>query len=99
MISIPLPAHNIAEISGSGEANDVKKGISGLPIVIKRGALQFGSHAFSFLPHSQSFRAPAPFLPASIANPTSPPSTMAGSGAKGTWEASCVTNNDIEDLK
>ena len=37
MISIPLPAHNVAEISESGEANGVKKGISGLPTVYKGG--------------------------------------------------------------
>ena len=99
MISIPLPAHHVAKISASGESKGVEKGIPGLPTVYKGGPLQSASHALFHLPLLQSFRAPTPFFFASIANPTSHPSTMAGSGANGKWEASFVTNKAILKLK
>jgi hypothetical protein len=66
---------------------------------IKGELKQSVSHAFFHLSLTQFFRAPAPLLSATTANPTPSPSAIAGSGANGNWDASIVTDSDIVKLK
>src|SRR5215216_1748893 len=85
--------------SGTGEFQGISGGMVGIFTAYKRAIDS------SFLPHT--FFQPQPSnLPSSSTrkklssfSPPPPHPTMAGSGSKGKWEASFITEKEIKDLR
>ena len=103
MILINSPAHNVASISGSGEARGGEKGTLGFSAAHKRGTTAVTSLRL-LPPLAVAFpisRAPAPYLtpPRRISSSSTLAPAMAGYGTNGKWDAFVVTNNDLADLK
>ena len=85
--------------SGTGEFQGISVGTVGIFTAYKRAIdSSFLPHAF-FQPQPSNLQSSSVQKKLSSSPPPPPPPTMAGSGSKGKWEDSSITEKEIKDLR